>query len=204
MTEYEKMVKGMIYDPLDPDVAEKRNNAAEICRDFNLLTKEEDKIKMCQTLWPESKNLLLRGQIYFDYLFNTKFGNNCYANYHFVCMDCAEVIIGNNVLFGPNVSLLTPMHPFIKEERAAYLHENGYFTDREYAKKIVIGDDCWICGNVTILGGVTIGEGTIIGAGSVVTRDIPSGVLAFGNPCRVIRKINEKDSIYLKDELWDK
>ena len=85
---------------------------------------------------------------------------------------------------------------------ARLLNEKGIYTDREYAKPITIEDDCWICGNVTIVGGVKIGKGTIIGAGSVVTKDIPSEVIAAGNPCKVIRKITENDSIYLKKHLF--
>ena len=96
---------------------------------------------------------------------------------------------------GPNVSLLTPMHPFRFQERNIYKREDGVYTDQEYAKPITIGDNCWLAGNVTVCGGVTIGSGSVIGAGSVVTRDIPSGVLAAGNPCRVIREITEEDRL---------
>ena len=94
------------------------------------------------------------------------------------------------------------MHPLLPEERNLRLKEDGTAYDLEYAKPITIEDDCWLASNVTVCGGVTIGKGTVIGAGSVVTKDIPSGVFAAGNPCRVIRKITEDDSIYLKKELF--
>lgn len=144
----------------------------------------------------------LQGPIFFDYGLNITAGKNFYANFNFTCLDCAKVTIGDNVFLGPNVSILTPMHPFMHEERNPYIREDGVQTDQEYAKPITIGSNTWICGNVTIVGGVTIGEGCVIGAGSVVTRNIPPHSLACGNPCRVIREINEKDSIKYKKELF--
>ena len=96
-------------------------------------------------------------------------------------------------MIGPNVTLATPMHPFLPEERNSRKREDGSFYNFEYAKPITIKDNCWLASNVVVCGGVTIGEGCVIGAGSVVTRDIPPYSLAAGNPCRVIRKITEKD-----------
>ena len=203
MNEFEKMLAGKIYDPNQPDLAKLRCDAHDFCLDFNLLKdRDPKKIEMLQKMWPNAKDLYLQGPIFFDYGINTSFGEQCYANYNFCVVDCCPVKIGNHVYFGPNVSILTPMHPFLAKERNGYIHEDGYLTDKEYAKPITIEDDVWICGNVTIVGGVTIGHDTVIGAGSVVTRNIPSGVLAFGNPCRVIRKLTEEDSIYLKKELF--
>lgn len=203
MSELEKMLAGKIYDPSDIELAKLRMDAHNKCLDFNLLKDgDENKIKMIRELYPNSKELYLQGPIYFDYLCNTSFGDFCYANFNFTVVDCAPVKIGNNVFFGPNVSILTPMHPFLASERNLYQKEDKSFTDQEYAKPITIEDNVWICGNVTILGGVTIGHDSVIGAGSVVTRNIPSGVLAFGNPCKVIRKLTKEDSIYLKKELW--
>ena len=119
-------------------------------------------------------------------------------------IDCSPVTIGDDVFFGTNVSLLTPIHHLIEKERQMTIKDDGSLTDLEYAKPIKIGNGCWIASDVKICGGVTIGNGVVIGAGSVVTRDIPDNVFAAGNPCRVIRKIEEKDSIYLKKELWEK
>ena len=203
MKELEKMLAGKIYDPNEPELKKLRRDAHNKCLDFNTL-KDGDpkKIEMIREMFPNSKELYLQGPIYFDYICNTTFGDFCYANFNFFVIDCCPVKIGNNVFFGPNVSLLTPMHPYLSEERNIYVREDGEFTDREYAKSITIEDNVWVCGNVTIVGGVTIGHDSVIGAGSVVTRDIPSGVLAFGNPCRVIRKLTKEDSIYLKKELW--
>jgi maltose O-acetyltransferase len=111
------------------------------------------------------------------------------------------VTIGDNVFFGPNVSLLTPVHPLRFQDRNQYQNEKGMMTDKEYAKPIVIGSNCWIAGNVTVCGGVKIGQGSVIGAGSVVTRDIPDNVIAAGVPCRVIREITAEDDLMNHPEL---
>lgn len=111
------------------------------------------------------------------------------------CVDCCPVTIGDNVFIGPNVSLLTPMHPLRWQDRNQYLKADGTATDKEYAKPITIGDNCWLASNVTVCGVVTIGEGCVIGAGSVVTRDIPANTLAVGVPCRPIREITAEDAL---------
>ena len=130
-------------------------------------------------------------------------GKNSYANFNFTVLDICPVTIGDNVFFGPNVSLLTPLHPFQYQDRNPYKDpETGRTNEIEYGAPITIGDNCWIAGNVTVCGGVTIGTGCVIGAGSVVTRDIPENSLAVGNPCRVIRKITEKDGLENHPELF--
>ena len=113
-----------------------------------------------------------------------------------------DYTIGKNVFFGPNVSLLTPIHPLRWQDRNPYVKQDGTLTDKEYAKPITIGDNCWIAGNVTICGGVTIGDGCVIGAESVVTRDIPPNSLAVGVPCHVVREITEADSLENHPELF--
>ena len=203
MTELEKMMKGMIYDPADGEAPELRRKAHNLSKMYNDLFEGDPKRQeILRQLIPSADNVYLQGPIQFDYGFLTSFGKGCYANFNFTVVDCCPVDIGDNVFFGPNVSILTPMHPLLPKERNGYIREDGVFTDKEYAKPITIKSDCWIAGNVTICGGVTIGEGCVVGAGSVVTRDIPPNTLAVGNPCRAIRELTAEDSIYLKSELW--
>ena len=109
--------------------------------------------------------------------------------------------IGNDCNFGPNVTIVTPVHPMIAEERRMMRNEKGEPTRLCYAKPVTIGDDCWFGANVVVCPGVTIGSGCVIGAGSVVTRDIPANSFAAGNPARVIRTITEADSMVHKPEI---
>lgn len=205
MTEQEKMLNGMIYDPNDKELATMRKYAHKLCSRYNRLDEDDEKrAEILDMLVPQHNGVYLQGPIFFDYGEFISFGKNCYANFNFTVLDCAPVTIGDDVYFGPNVSIVPPMHPFLPQERNQYQREDGVMTDREYAKPVTIGSNCWIASNVVICGGVTVGEGSVIGAGSVVTKDIPSGVLAAGNPCRVIRQITEQDSVYLKKQLWEK
>lgn len=205
MTEREKMLAGMIYDPSDNELQTMRTAAHKLCNAFNKLDEDDEaRGEILGKLLPHGNGVYLQGPIYFDYGVFTKFGKGCFANFNLTILDCCPVTIGDNVFIGTGVSLVTPVHPLLPAERNMYQNVSGVLTDKEYAKPIVVGSDCWIASNVTICGGVTIGQGSVIGAGSVVTRDVPSGVFAAGNPCRVIRKLTEQDSIYLKLQLWDK
>lgn len=191
MTEKEKMLAGEFYDPSDPELTGLRRTAHSLCRTYNSLDetdRQRDHI-LSQLFIVCGKGVYLQGPIFFDYGVNTQIGENTYANFNFTCLDCAPVVIGKNVFFGPNVSILTPMHPLRWQERNQYSKPDGTLTTSEYAKPITIGDNCWIAGNVTICAGVSIGQGSVIGAGSVVTRDIPTNVVAVGNPCRVLKTI---------------
>lgn len=116
-------------------------------------------------------------------------------NFDCQLLDVAPIKIGDNVMFGPRVTVATPMHPFVAEERAISVYEDGEH-DWEYAKPVTIGNDVWIASSATVCGGVTIGDGSIIAAGSVVTRDIPAGVLAAGVPCKPIRPITDEDRVF--------
>ncbi len=204
MTEKEKMIRGKLYETADEELLASRNRAHHLCHDYNALYETDDKRQaiLKELLQSTPDNLYLTGPIYFDYGFLTRFGKNCYANFNFTVLDCAPVTIGDDVFFGPNVSIMTPMHSFLPKERNCYFNDKGVWSDKEYAKPITIESNCWIASNVTILGGVHIGEGCVIGAGSVVSKDIPPFSLAVGNPCRVIRTISEEDSVYLKKELF--
>ena len=205
MKELDKMINGKIYDPSDDTLQNMRTSAHKLCNSYNKLDEDDpSRIEILNKLIPNLNGAYLQGPIYFDYGKFTTFGKNCYANFNLTILDCCPVTIGDNVFIGSGVSIVTPVHPLLPNERKMYLNERGILTDREYAKPIKIESDCWIASNVTICGGVVIGKGSVIGAGSVVTRDIPSGVFAAGNPCKVIRKINESDSIYLKSNLFEK
>lgn len=204
MTEKEKMIAGKIYDPSDKELAVMRYKAHKLSQQYNNLYEDNAlRESIIDELIPlHGEGLFLQGPIYFDYGVFTSFGSNCYANFNFTVLDTCPVTIGDNVFFGPNCTIATPVHPFRWQERNIKFKQDGTPFDDEYAKPITVHSNCWIASNVVIIGGVTIGEGCVIGAGSVVTRDIPPNSLAAGNPCRVIRRIDEKDSIKNKPELF--
>ena len=193
MTEYEKMVAGKAYNGFDPEIQALQRRQMALLDGFNTLGQTDPKRReILAELCPKvSKTAYFRGPLWVDYGCHITIGERFYANYNCTILDVCPVTIGNDCLFGPNVSLLTPMHPFDYRDRYP---EEGH-GDIEYGKPIVIEDAVWLCGGVTVCAGVTIGKGSVIGAGSVVTRDIPPGVLAAGNPCRVIRPITEADRL---------
>ncbi len=205
MTELKKMLQGKIYDPSQKTLADKRIKAHGLCKKYNLTyeTEEEKRNAILKELIPHlGDGTCILDPIYFDYGEFTSFGTNCFANFNFTVLDTCPVTIGNDVFFGPNCTLATPIHPLLSAERNIRFHEDGTAYDLEYGAPITIEDGCWLASNVTVCGGVTIGKNCVIGAGSVVTRDIPANVFAAGNPCRVIRELTDEDSIYLKKHLW--
>ena len=131
---------------------------------------------------------------------NTHVGDNYFSNNTNVVLDSAPVRNGKQCFIGPNVTIATPLHPLLACDRNMRPGPDGQKFDYEYARPITIEDNVWLASNVVVCGGVTIGHDTVIGAGSVVTRDIPAGVLAAGNPCRVIRPLGEKDKMKLPCE----
>ncbi len=198
MTELEKMTAGKVYDPSDRELVKLRAEAHKLCAKYSATLETDDKkrAKILKKLLPNAaEGAYLQGPVYFDYGVNIKIGKNFYANFNFTVLDCCPVEIGDDVFVGCGVSLLTPVHPMRWQQRNARKKDDGTVFDYEYAKPIKIGNNCWLAGNVTVIGGVNIGDGCVIGAGSVVTRDIPPDSLAVGNPCRVIRKITEKDNL---------
>lgn len=203
MTEQERMLAGKIYDPSDKELLNQRVKAHRLSKMYNDTLEEEEAKRrdIIDALVPNhAEGAYIQGPVQFDYGIFTTLGKNFYANFNLTVLDTCPVHIGDNVLLGPNVSILTPMHPLCYQERNMRVRPNGELYDYEYGRPITIGDNCWIAGNVTICGGVTIGNGCVIGAGSVVTRDIPDNSLAAGNPCRVIREITEEDLMHFERE----
>lgn len=189
----EKMITGKLYIASDKELREALLRSKDLCLKYNVTNSEtlaeRDNI-LKQLLGTIGNNCLIEPPFYCDYGFNTKIGDNFYANHNCTILDGCEVNIGNNVLLGPNVGIYTATHPISGKVRRL-----GY----EYAKPISIGNDVWIGGNSVILPGIKIGNNVVIGAGSVVTKDIPDNVVAAGNPCRVIREITEEDDKYFEN-----
>ena len=185
MTEREKMLAGEPYDPGEPELVRLRLMMRQICQAYNNLPPEDeaghDRLRM-RMLGAHKERAYMEPPVWFDYGVNTSVGERFYANFGLTVLDSAQVIIGDYVEIGPNVDIYTATHPLDPTARA---------TGLEYGKPVRIGNHVWIGGHTVINPGVTIGDNTVIGSGSVVTRDIPAGVLAAGNPCRVIRKIVE-------------
>ena len=200
MTEREKMLRGELYNPADDELAALRTRARKLTRAYNLTDEDEQEKRQAllkQLFGASGDFIYCEPPIRFDYGANTHVGDDFFANFNFTVLDCAPVRIGKQCFIGPNVSIVTPVHPFLACDRNMRRAPNGTKFDYEYAKPITIGDNVWLATNVTVCGGVTIGHDTVIGAGSVVTHDIPAGVLAAGNPCRVIRPLTEKDKMRL-------
>lgn len=196
MSEYEKMVSGELYNPSDPDLVEYRRLARTLAQRFNAAPADDAELReeLLKTLLCSSPHLpFAEGPLFFDYGRNTYCGERVYLNFNFTCLDVCPVRIGDNVMFGPNVTLATPMHPLVAAERNLRTRSDGSTYSLEYGRPITIEADCWIAADVVVCGGATVGAGTVIGAGSVVTKDIPPLSLAAGNPCRVIREITDAD-----------
>jgi maltose O-acetyltransferase len=182
-SEKEKMLAGELYDPLDAQLTEDRLKTRLLLKELNDSREDqtEERSRILKELIPEAgEGLWLQPPFYCDYGYNITVGDKVFFNFNCVVLDVAPVVIGSRTLFGPNVQVYTATHPMDHRERASGL---------EYAKLIIIGEDCWIGGSAVICPGVRIGDRSVIGAGSVVTRDIPADVFAAGNPCRVIRNL---------------
>lgn len=189
-SEKEKMLSGDLYIAKDSELRRDFLRAKELVREYNQTTEyqEPKRQEIIQRLFKKSGHgVHLEPPFYTDYGCNTVVGENFYTNYECIILDIANVKIGNNVLFGPRVGLYTAGHPIDAVVR------NEAF---EYGKPITIGDNVWVGGNVVINPGVTIGNNVVIGSGAIVTKDIPDDVIAVGNPCRVLRKINADDKKY--------
>ena len=181
-TESEKMHSGELYDPLDRELVAARARARDLCRALNDTreTQQAERRRIARDLFGSGgDSVWLQPPFQCDYGSNIHLGERVFFNFNCIVLDVCEVRIGDYTLFGPGVQILTPLHPVDAAAR----------REREFGKPVRIGADVWVGGGALILAGVEIGARSIVGAGSVVTRDIPAGVLAAGNPCRVIREV---------------
>lgn len=182
-TEWEKMLAGQLYNPLDPHLAQARERARDLCQDLNATRERDTELRrriLIDLLGAGGDTVWMQPPFFCDYGKNIYLGQKCFFNFNCVVLDVCEVHIGDFTLFGPAVQIYTATHPMDAVLRRS----------QESGKPIRIGSDVWVGGGAMICPGVTIGSRTVIGAGSVVTRDIPDDVFAAGNPCRVIRAIS--------------
>lgn len=182
MTEKEKMIQGLKYDPTNPKLVLERAKANRICTRYNKKVFNEINMRsrLLRRLLNTNGNFWIKPPFYCDYGYNITLGKNVMMNYGCVILDICSVKIGDHTLIGPNTHIYTACHSLDPQER---------INDVEYGKTVIIGKNVWIGGNCSILPGVVIGDNAVIGAGSVVTKDIPENVVAVGNPCKVIKKI---------------
>ena len=193
----EKLHTREIYVPTEyPELMKKQSECLDLLFEYNSLrpSETEKKTALLKKMFAE-----IGEGCYIETPFHANFGGahvhfgkNIYANFNLTLVDDTHIYVGDNSMFGPNVTLATAGHPVLPE-----LREKGY----QFNIPIHIGKNCWIGAGSVILPGVTVGDGSVIGAGSVVTKDIPSGVVAVGNPCRVLRKIGDRDREYYYKDL---
>lgn len=187
MTELERMRAGQLYVLQGEELLQMRRRAYRLVRAFNATTEDEPERRealLRELLGGMGKDVFIEPPFRCDYGCHIFLGSHVYFNYECIILDVGDVTLGSHVFLGPRVGLYTAGHPI----DAAVRREN-----LEYGKPITIGDDVWIGGDTVVNPGVTIGSDVVIGSGSVVTRDIPSHVVAAGNPCRVLRPITAED-----------
>ena len=184
-TEREKMIAGELYDAMDPELVTLRVRARELCQTLNATRESElaQRRSVLEELFGAGGDTVwMQPPFFCDYGSNIELGERVFFNFNCVVLDACAVRIGSYSLFGPAVQIYTPMHPLNAELRRR----------QEFGRPVEIGADVWVGGGAIILPGVRIGARAVIGAGSVVVRDVPEGTFAAGNPCRVIREIEER------------
>jgi maltose O-acetyltransferase len=183
-SERDKMLAGELYDPLDPELVRARDRARDLCQSLNATreAQQEERRRIVKELFGAGgETVWMQPPFFCDYGSNILLGERVFFNFNCVVLDVCQVRIGDYTLFGPAVQIYTATHPMNAGLRRA----------QEFARPIAIGPDVWVGGGAILCPGVRIGSRSVIGAGSVVTRDIPEGVFAAGNPCRVLREITE-------------
>lgn len=182
MTEKEKMIKGLPYNPADEQLVKDRTNARRLMRLYNntLETEEEErKVILRELLGKTGDNFYIEPSFKCDYGYNIYLGEGFYANYDCLFLDVSEIRIGKNCFVAPGVHIYTATHPIDPQERLKY----------EFAKPVTIGDNVWIGGRSIINPGVTVGNNVVIASGSVVVKDVPNNVVVGGNPAKIIKKV---------------
>ena len=188
MTEKQKRDQQELYNPVsDEQLMKELIRAKDMCFKYNSLSPldTDNRNAIIKDLFGATgENFSIMPYFWCDYGYNIEIGENFFANHNCVMLDCAKIKFGDNVLIGPDCGFYTAGHPIKISERN---------TGREYSKPITVGNNVWIGGGVKVMPGVTIGDNCVIGAGSVVTRNIPSNVIAVGNPCKVYRNLTEEE-----------
>lgn len=195
MNAYEKMLSGELYCCADEELAAEQLKCLDRLYDFNATrpTEGEKRQEMLQKMFAEiGENCYIEPPLHANWGGkHVHFGKGVYANFNLTLVDDTHIYVGDCTMFGPGVTVASAGHPILPE-----LREKVY----QYNIPVHIGRNCWIGAGAVILPGVTIGDNTVIGAGSVVTKDVPANVVAVGNPCRVLRPINDRDrEFYFKD-----
>jgi len=202
MTEWERMTSGRLYNPANAEIDRRHERGLSLCDRYNRTPyrRRRKKERLLNQLIPSSvgKNLGVFSPFYCEYGENIHVGKNCFINYNAVLMDVAPITLEDGVMIGANVTLATPVHPYLGDERIIKDYPDG-FHDLEYAKPITLKRNCWISSGAIISGGVTVGENSIVAAGAVVTKDVPPNTIVGGVPARVIRSIDENDRI----DVWN-
>jgi maltose O-acetyltransferase len=198
MSEEQRIFNGQLFEANVPELAQMKRKAHRLSQEFNALY-EDDRERRQQILKEMlahiGENVTVFGPVHFHYGCHTSIGDNVFINFNFTVQDDAPVTIGEWTRFGPNVTIVTPLHPMVAEERRSMICNDGKERYLIWAKPVNIGHDCWFGANAVVCPGVTIGDNCVIGAGSVVNRDIPANSFAAGVPARVIRTITDKESI---------
>ncbi len=183
-SEQEKMLAGELYDPLDAELVRARERARDLCWELNATREADQETRrriLTELFGRGGPTVWMQPPFFCDYGSNIFLGERVFFNFNCVVLDVCRVEVGDFTLFGPAVQIYTASHPM----------DAGLRRKQEFGKPVTIGSDVWVGGGAIICPGVTIGAKSVIGAGSVVTRDVPDGVLAAGNPCRVIRAIGD-------------
>lgn len=204
MREEEKLLAGTLFCPGDTELRKIKLRTHNLCTRFNQTF--EDEVEKRSLILPEifrelGESSFLQGPIYIHYGIHTKIGKRFFGNFNLTIQDDARVEIGDDCCFGPNVTIVTPVHPMLANERQLIMTKEGETKHMCYAKPVKIGNDCWFGANVVVCPGVSVGDNCVIGAGSVIVKDIPSNSFAAGNPCKVIRAITDADSMKNKPDI---